>query len=127
MEKLATVGKSASTEQLHCSKCHQLVRNPHLSQGSILKNSTNSVIIHHSDREDHQEQQEKVQRKIKYSQLQSISPKAAATKDEIDNIILSKFVCRESDEMEHALHRMQVMYGIANKGVDRLTDVVISQ
>ena len=48
-------------------------------------------------------------------------------KDEIDNIILSKFVCRESDEMEHALHRMQVMYGIADKGVDRLTDMVISQ
>ena len=72
------MGKSASSEQLHCSKCHQLVRNPHLS-------STNSM------------------REIpKYSQLQSISPKAA----ENDNMILSKFVCRETDEMEHALHRV---------------------
>lgn len=44
-----------------------------------------------------------------------------------DNVILSKFVCRETDEMEQNLQRTRIMFGIADKGVDRLTDIVISQ
>ena len=49
------------------------------------------------------------------------------SKDPNDNMILSKFVCRETDEMEQALLQSKIMAGIAANGVDRLTDVVISQ
>ena len=61
----------------------------------------------------------------KLTGLQMMTPKEKKVQN--DNIILSKFVCLEADEMEHELQHIKIMYGIADKGVDRLTDIVISQ
>lgn len=44
-----------------------------------------------------------------------------------DTTILSKLVCKEIDEAEEALCRKSIQFGIADKCVDRLWDVVLSQ
>ena len=47
--------------------------------------------------------------------------------DDVGNMILTKFVCKEDEQFQEQLQRERIKFGIADVAVDRLWDLVISQ